>query len=170
MMKLKYIYSILILLIAITSSCQSTKNITFESFENSLIDFLIKKGEIMEHQVNDFKNKKYTIHVIGAKNGYNRNNLINGIYTFSSGFSHTRTYYLIIENDKYVILDISSREGLEISIKSTLDFCERQKYCSDITQEYISKLVGVYYTRNKNPIVWLDTNCESGVKETKDLP
>lgn len=169
-MKTKNILSILILLLSITSSCQTTKNLNFTSIEDKLIEFLIKKGDIMEHQVKSFKNKEYSIHLIGVKNGYNKDTLINGIYFFSAHISHTKTYYLIVENDNYTILDLSNREGLDVSIKNTLDFCERQKYCSDITEDYINRIIGVYYKINKNPLIKTDVNCEKETKHTKDLP
>lgn len=169
-MKTKNKLSILILFITLTSSCQSTKNIHVNTIENNLIDFLIKKGDILTHQVNDFKNKKYSIHVTGVMNGYSEEKLLNGIYHFSSGFTHTRVYYLIVEDDKHIILDLSTRESLDASIKITLDFCERQKYCSNITAEYISKLIGVYYVINKNSGLRMDVNCENDIIQKKDLP
>ena len=161
---------ILVLLLSFTSSCQTTRPISYKSIKSNLIDFLVKKGDIKEHQKHDIQNGTYNLLFIGIYNNYQNENLIDGIYSFSAPISHTKSYFLIIDKSNYTILDISTREGLDIAIKNTLDFCEKQKYCSDITEDYISRILVVYYQKNKNVHAGIDVNCENGVKETKDLP
>ncbi|WP_298139998.1 hypothetical protein [Flavobacterium sp.] len=156
---------ILIFFNSVSSSCQSAKQLTFESIENNLIDFLVIKNEIRDDQVVNFKHKKSKVYLSGIQNGYSKNELINGIYVFSAPYTHTKVFYLIVENEKYIILDVSDREGLEIAIKDILDFCERQRYCSDLTQDYVSRMIAAYYKINKNPIRRNDINCIDGVKD-----
>lgn len=169
-MKSKIIISFTILFLTLNSSCQSTKNLNIKSLQSDLIDFLVSKGEINQNQLSRIRQNESKIHIIGVLNGYSENKLKDGVYCFSASISHTRTYYLIVENETYSILDLSSRQGLENSLKSIFDFCERKKYCSDITEEYSKRIIGIYYRINKNPSAGIDVNCESGVKETKDLP
>ncbi|UPT71590.1 MAG: hypothetical protein M0D53_04290 [Flavobacterium sp. JAD_PAG50586_2] len=135
-----------------------------------MIDFLIKKGDIKDHQVHDIKNGTYKLDFFGLYNDYHNENLIDGIYSFSAPISHTKSYFLIIDKSNYTILDISTREGLDMAIKNTLDFCEKQKYCSDFTEDYISRILTVYYRKNKNPSAGIDVNCENGITSKKDLP
>ena len=169
-MKSKLIIRILMFLISFSASCQVSKSISFKSIEKNLTDFLIEKGSIMEHNVNDFRSGKHHINFSGVLNGYSKDDLINGIYVFSSGFSHSKVFYFIIENENFIILDISSKEGLNSALISTTDFCERQKYCSEITIEYTSRILGAYYVINKNPINRRDIYCIKSKNKVKDLP
>lgn len=152
-----------------TSIGQINTNFTLDSIQSNLVDFLIKKGEINENLIDEFKIKKGKIHIIGLINGYSKNKLIDGIYSFSAPISHTRTYYLIIEEEKYTILDLSNIEGLNIAISNTLSFCERKKYCSDLSKIYISGMISIFY-KNKNPTTLIEKNCEKNLKNTKELP
>lgn len=146
---------------------QSTKLITVKSIENELRDFLIEKGDIDKNKIEDFNSGKLGLIVIGLINGSVKEELLDGFYSFSLLQSHTRVYFLIIEKENYTILDLSSRDGLETSIKNTLDFCERNKYCSDLSKEYISRMITMYYKVNKNPIHKIDINCETKIRVKK---
>lgn len=169
-MRNKHLFWIIILLFSLTATGQTESKITFQSIKDNLINFLIFKGDIWENDIKDIKDGKYNINFSGIHNNYKKENLINGIYSFSAPITHTKAYFVIIENNNHFILDISTRDGLDTAISNTLDFCERNKYCSDITEDYISRLIGVYYKINKNPINRFDKNCEDGVKTVTTLP
>lgn len=169
-MKAKTYISFLVLMICFTSSCQTVKKASFASLEKKLTTFLIDNGDIHNLEVEDYKSGKRSLTIIGLYNNYNKGELLNGIYSFSQNRTHARAYFLIIDNEKYTILNLSSRKGLDEAIKNTLNFCEKNKYCVDISNDYVSRLIRVYYTINKNPNARIDINCESGVISTKDLP
>lgn len=169
-MRNKHLLWIIILLFSLSVNGQIDSKITYQSIKENLINFLIYKGDIWENDIKDIKNGKFNLNFSGVHNNYHKENLIDGIYSFSAPITHTKAYFLIIEDKNFVILDISTRDGLENAISKTLDFCERKKYCSDITEDYISRLIGVYYKINKNPINRSDKNCENGVIDTSGLP
>ncbi len=158
------------LLLSFSSSCQVTKNLSSNSIQKDLIDFLIAKGEIRDNFIKNYTENKRKIHVTGVLNRYSKDELINGIYVFSAPISHTRAYYLLVEDDKYTILDLSSKKDLDSSLSIMLDFCERQRYCSDFIEEYSKRMIGLYYRMNKNPLAGMDVNCENGLKDSNDLP
>lgn len=169
-MKSKITILIVVLLLSFSSNSQVVSRIKLSTIKNDLTEFLIQKGDIRAERAKDYRNGKFKIFVLGLYNNDNREDLLNGIYVFSAPSSHTRSHYLIIEDEKYTILDLTDRQNLEFSIKILLDFCERQRYCSDITAEYTQKMISLYYRKNKNPVNGMDVNCESGIKEIKDLP
>lgn len=163
---------LLLLMLCFNSSCQTTKNIklTFQSLENELIPFLIKNKDIEEFEKDDYTSGKKHLNIFGIQNNYYKGELKDGIYSFSQTRTHSRIYFVIIEKNKFTILDITTKIGLEESIRNTLDFCERSNYCEEITTDYISRLVRTYYKKNKNPLAGMDVNCERGINTTKDLP
>jgi hypothetical protein len=166
----RFVGLVIMLLACVTTSCQTVRKITFPNLEKELIEFLVKNGDIHNLEVEEYKNGKRRVTISGLYNDYNKGTVIDGLYSFYQNRTHARAYFLLVENNKYTILDISSRQGLDLSIKNTLDFCERNKYCVDITNDCISRIINVYYNINLNPRAGADINCESGVKDTKALP
>lgn len=169
-MKLSKIIIIIICVLPLKSIGQTLENKTFSCLEKELIKFLIEKKDILEFEVEKYKNGKSRLNISGAQNNYRKGELKDGIYIFSQTRTHVRLYFVIVEENNFTILDISNREGLEISIKNTLDFCERKKYCQKITGNYVTGLIRAYYTKNRTPTAGMDINCERGVRNTKDLP
>jgi hypothetical protein len=169
-MKTKKIIFGFIILFHFTSSCQTTKGFSSQSIEKQLTDFLISNNDIQRFEVEEYKSGKSHIKSSGIYNEYDGGPLKDGIYVFNPGRTHSRSYFVIIEKEKFTILDISTRKGLEEAIKNTLDFCERSRYCQQITKDYVSRLIGVYYNINANPDGRADRNCVYGVTDTKDLP
>lgn len=163
---------LIILLVTFVCSCkaQNVENLTYKSLKNILVDFLNSKNEINNERAIKYKSGEYKFNLRGVFNNWQEEKLKKGIYAFSSFGSHSRAYFVIVENEKYTILDISTREGLDLAIKNVLDFSEKQKYCVDITEKYISKLISVYYNINKKPGQGIDINCEKGISNTDDLP
>ncbi len=157
-------------LIAILS-CKSQKTtiVTFETLRNELVNFMVKKKDIKVEDAENYKNGHYVFNLKGVNNKLSEGKLKDGIYSFATLNSHSRAYFVIVENNHFIILDISTRNGLDEAIKNTLDYCERNKYCVDITNDYIARLMRVFYKVNKNPSNG-DTNCERGVIDTKELP
>lgn len=162
--------TLLVFLIYLNSSSQTTKELTFDSLKNELITFLIEKKDITDLEIKDYKNGKKQMCVNGVHNNYNKGVLINGIYSFYQTRTHSKVYFVIIEKNNYTILDLSNRNQLDLAIKNTLDFCDRSEYCEEITNDYISRLIRIFYRKNKNPNAGTDTNCIHGIKDTKDLP
>ena len=160
------------LIMVFCSSCkiQKTENLTFDTLSSDLITFLYKKKEINYERSEKLKSKEYSFNLRGLFNNKSKGELINGIYAFSSFNSHGRAYFVIVNNNDYTILDISTRKGLDTSIKNVLDFCEKERYCVDITNQCITSIISVYYKINKNPLNKIDVNCEHGIVNTDDLP
>lgn len=169
-MKTHKIFISLLILFHCAASCQTTKNLSFQSIEKELTDFLIRNNDIQNFELEGYQSGKTHIKISGIHNEYSGGDLKDGIYAFYQGRTHARSYFVIIEKEKFVILDISTRKGLEEAIKNTLDFCERNRYCEQITNDYVSRLIRVYYNKNINPSDSIDRNCIHGVKDTKDLP
>nr|WP_315240134.1 hypothetical protein [uncultured Flavobacterium sp.] len=167
---MKRILIILMVTLSLTSSCQTIKNIEYKTLEKELVTFLIKNGDVHNLELKEYENGNRGISIKGFFNNYQKGELINGIYIFYQNRTHARNYYVIIEGEKYTILNISSRDGLDKSIKDVLDYSDRNKLCADITEEYVTRLVAMYYRKNKNPQAGIDVNCESGVKDTIGLP
>ncbi len=149
---------------------QNTEKLTFDSIKYDLINFLVSKNELDNTRANKLKNGKDKFNLSGLFNNRKEGDLINGIYSFSVFSSHSRGYFIIVENNTFTILDISTRVGLDKAIKDVLDFSERSKYCVSISNEIITRLITVYYNKNKNPLAGFDLNCEKGVLNTDDLP
>ena len=161
---------LVILLSSLFSNSQNINSITYKELSVNLIDFLLQKKELNESTAAKLKTGEFTFNLRGAINNYKKENLINGIYAFSSFSSHKRAYFVIVEDKNYIILDLSTREGVDKAIKEVLDFSERQKYCYEITSDYISNIIRIYYNKNKNLLAGMDTNCEKGIKTNKNLP
>ncbi len=166
---MKYIILLFIFQIHSVCVCQVESKITSNSMQSILIDFLSKKGDINDFLINELRNNNGKIQIRGALNGYSKNNLIDGVYFFSAPITHTRTYYVLIDSEKYIILDLSNEENFINSVTCLLSFCDKKKYCSEIIRTYISGMTSLYY-RNKNSIKIIDENCISGINITKDFP
>jgi hypothetical protein len=160
---------IIITLLICSPFVRGQEKVTFKSLSDKLVDFLQQEREIHINDVTELKSRD-TFVLSGLFNDKKSGDLTNGFYVFSSGRSHSKVYYLIFENNTYTILNITTRQGLDTAIKNTLDFCDREKYCFEITRDCVSRLIGVYYKINKNPENRIDINCLYGVKDTKDLP
>lgn len=159
-----------IILFICATSCQTVKNINSKDLEKVLLDFLIQNGDIHKLELDDYKSGKRDISIMGFFSNTRKDALINGLYVFYQNRTHARIYYVILEDGKYTILNISSREGLDLAIKNVLDFCDKNKLCADITEQYVNRIVGMYYRKNKNPATRIDVNCERGISDTKYLP
>lgn len=135
-----------------------------------LIAFLSAQGEIDDTKLDDYYSGKREVEIIGVMNGMRGDQLKNGIYSFFVSRSHHRTFLLIIENEKSTILDIVDLDGVKRSLGDLLEFCERNKYCVEITNSYAQRLLNIYHTINKNPHTRTDQNCKNGVSDVKQLP
>ena len=159
------------IIIIATISCkgQVPAKLNFETLNVKLIDFLETNKDFNTERAERYRRKEYTLNVIGVSNNLSSGELKNGMYSFSLG-SHSRAYFVLVENQKFFILNIATREGLNDAIETTLDFCERNKFCVDITNDFIRRLIGVYYNINKNPENRSDINCVKGLNVIKKLP
>jgi hypothetical protein len=167
---MKAVYLFILVVFSISCKSQIQEKLDFKQLKVIAIDFLVEKNIIKKENAKDYKNDKYTIFLTGVLNNLSNGELKNGMYAFGTLNSHSKSFFVLIEDNKYFILDISSREGLNKSIIETLDFCERNKFCVNISTEYISRITRVYYNKNKNPLTGFDINCEKGLVNTDDLP
>lgn len=167
---MKSIIIYLMLLVFISCKSQVGEKLTFDRLKIELINFLQSKQEVDKLRVEKLKNGENILNLSGLFNSKFDGELKNGIYSFSVFSSHSRGYFVIVENESFIILDLSTREYLDDSIKNVLNFSERSEYCVGITREIISRLITVYYNKNKNTLAGFDLNCEKGIINTDDLP
>lgn len=167
---MKNIFIYLVLFFSISCKSQVSDKLTFDTLKIELINFLSSKNELDKSRAEKLKKGENSFNLNGLFNNRHDGELINGLYSFSIFSSHSKGYFVIVENNSFTILDLSSREGLDKAIKDVLDFSERSKYCVSISSDIVSRLIIVYYNINKNPLAGFDLNCEKGVINTDDLP
>ena len=158
------------LFFTISSKSQTVDQLTFDTLKIELINFLSSKKDANKPSIEKLKNNESEFILRGLFNNRRKGELINGLYSFSIFGSHTKGYFVIVENNSYTILDLSTRKGLDKSIKDVLDFSERSKYCVSISSDIVTRLITVYYNINKYPLAGIDLNCERGISITDDLP
>ena len=130
-----------------------------ESLKIELEEFLVEKNQIY--------NTNIRVNFRGIHKNQVDENLKNGIYVFNNGSTHSLSFFVIVDNNSYSILDVSKFKGLKDSIERTLEFSKKQDYCTEIIKDYVSRMVNVYFTVNKNPRSRLNKNCEFDLKPTK---
>ena len=168
---MKYILLFLISTTIFNCQSQNQQRLTYDGLKPHLVDFLISKKEINKERAENLKSGKHTFGLYGAfKRKPHKEELVNGMYLFSPMASHSRYYFVLVENKNFIILDISNRKGLDKSISVSLDYCERQKYCVEVTNEIVKMLLDTYYNKNKNPHAGHDLNCKNGAINLDDLP
>lgn len=166
----KIIY--LVIMICFSQISTSQEKLTFEKLRVELTTYLLQHGEMLRSEVEDYKNGERQINLIGVHNNFAKGGLINGVYSFSLTRTMARGYFVIVDNSEYTILDITTRDGLDKSIKLLLDFCDKYNYCETIVTDYVGRLTRVYYNLNKWKGQRTDLNCEEGrgIIDTKSLP
>lgn len=92
------------------------------------------------------------------------------MYTFSSLISHTRTYFILVDNDHYDILKLDDRKELDIALLRILDFCEEKRICVDIKNKYIQRIIDVYYNVNRLVDNEFDIDCYDYEEQKRNLP
>lgn len=141
------------------SFCQGAKKLTLESLKLELAEFLVEKNQI--------KSNDKRVSFRGIYKNRVDENLISGIYVFNNGSTHSLSFFVIVDNNSYIILDISTLQGLKDSIEKTLEFANKQNYCTEIIEDYINRLIAVHFTVNRNPRTLWNKNCEFEIKPTK---
>ncbi|TRW21459.1 hypothetical protein FMM05_20115 [Flavobacterium zepuense] len=151
---------------------QNSQELTFGKLQSDLAEYLFQKKEMNANQIEKHEKGIGTVLVNGIHNNIYEGKVINGIYAFSLTGTMSKSYFLIVDEKRYIILDITTREGLDKSISLILDFCDKYKYCETITTDYVGRLVRVYYNLNKWPGQRTDLNCEEGrgVTDIQGLP
>lgn len=132
---------LIILLASNLSFCQETEKLTVESLKLELAEFLVKKNQI--------KSNDKRVNFSGIHKNQVDENLKSGIYVFNNGSTHSLPFFVIVNNNSFNILDISNFQGLKDSISKTLDFAKKQNYCSEIIQDYISRLINVHFNEKE---------------------
>lgn len=162
----------LFLLFTVSLAAQTKDSLTFEKLKVGVHEYLKENDELYKMESALRPNKKVNISVIGAANLIQQGSVLDGLYGFSINTTLAKAYFLIVDGNVYKILDITTRDKLDTSIKELLDFCDKKKYCETIISNYVSRLVGVYYNINKWQGQTRDLNCEEGrgVNSTTGLP
>jgi DNA polymerase III delta prime subunit len=160
-----------ILIFACSCSSQNIQRLTFEKLKIETLNFLVKKSELKKERYEKFKSGEYNAYVLkGVINNLKEDKVLDGMYVFYLIDEYSKKYFVLVKENNYVILDVSTRFYLDESIKITLDYCEKNKYCVNLINEYIPILVKAFYSTNKNPMNGHDVNCENGVNDLKTLP
>jgi len=168
-MKKIIIFSIILILQVLTCLGQE-KSISKKILMPQLVSFLNQQSEIKDYELVGFNKGERELEIYGSMNNYRKDEFIDGVYTFYNSVTHHKTYFLLIDNGEFKILNIATLDGVKKSMTDLIDFCERKKYCGEITNEYVTKLLVTYTKINKKPNNRVDNNCKSGVKDVKDLP
>src|SRR5690606_27875315 len=90
----------------------------------------------------------------------------------SNGSNHNYIFYVLIDENSFKILDISTFHGLKESINQFLFFADKQNYCEQIINDYLSRFLNVHYNINRNPRNRINRNCEyesRSIKSTFDI-
>ncbi len=138
---------------------QPTKKLTLDSLKLELAKFLVEK-----HQIKDVTQN---VNFYGLHSDKVDENLKKGIYAFKPSWNHSSIFFVIIEDNTFDILDISTLQGLKESINKTLVFSDKMNYCVEIIDDYISRLINVHYTFNKYPRSLINPNCKFEQEPTK---
>lgn len=163
---------LLFIVFSLNINAQDKHKLTFEKLNSDLSSYLHDKGDMNSSQLKKYKEGKLNIAINGVHNNVSKGEVINGIYAFSLNGTMARGYFLIVDNNEYTILDITTRDELDRSIKLLLDFCDKYNYCETIITDYVGRLTRVYYNLNKWKGQRTDLNCEEsrGVIDTRGLP
>lgn len=145
-------------------------NLNRNNVKIKLVDFLLEKNEIDTERAIKYKNGNYSFFFAGVINDYKQKELKEGIYMFGTLISHTRVYFLIVKDNKYEILDLTTRGDLDNAIVKILNFCEEKHICVDIKNEYINRIVSVYYNINRFVNNEFDVDCYDFEEQKKNLP
>ncbi|WP_299223558.1 hypothetical protein [uncultured Aquimarina sp.] len=163
----KTLLLILILFVSSISYSQETKKISFDDLKIELENFLVEKNQIRYLEKDSVKIGR--LYIGGIHNKLLDKQLKNGIYVFNNNSTHSLSFFVIIENNSYDILDISTLSGLIESAKKVIVFSNKQNYCYEITIDYLSRLIGVHYNINRNPRYIGNKNCKSELKPIKSI-
>lgn len=136
----------------------------------ALVDFLFERNEVDKRSAVEYKRGNYTFYFVGVINDYMEDELKDGIYEFGTLASHTRVYFVTINEGKYEILDLKNREDLNRTLLRVLDFCEEKRLCVDIIKEYTQRVLHVYYNVNRFVDNEFDIDCYDYEEQKKNLP
>lgn len=164
---------ICLLFIPLIAIAQSKEKLTFEKLNKELHDYLSKNDELYIVQNKNHKITDGSISIMGIHNyDSSKTELIDGVYAFSMNITMAKVYLVLIEGNEFKILDFRTRENLDKSLVSLLDFCDKHKYCEKITTDYVSRMVRAFYNLNKWENQRADLNCEDGrgINDIKKLP
>lgn len=147
-----------------------SQNLSREEVKEDLIEFLYNRKEISLERAEAYRNNEAVFYLRGVINMNKEEFLRDGMYTFSSLISHTRTYFILVDNDHYDILKLDDRKELDIALLRILDFCEEKRICVDIKNKYIQRIIDVYYNVNRLVDNEFDIDCYDYEEQKRNLP
>ena len=165
---MKNIALIFFMLLANFIGCQVQVKTDLAKVEEKVTKLLLKNEELSKLERQRIKDKEGVFVIGGLYNKIKPDSLIEGIYSISRG-NHSKIFFMIYEKEEVQILDVSSSESLVQSIKRLLEFSFRKNYCTEIINDYLVRLMGGYYSINKNLNTKLDTNCKYNKPPTKSI-
>lgn len=146
---MRNIIALIFILLSNTTSCISQNRAELDSVRKVVAKFLLDKGEWKDQQYSKYIETGKGFSIRGIYNKLNSEKLKEGIYWVYRG-THTREYFLLYKNKETNILDISTQEELSKSIGKILKYFSKQEFCVEIINEYLSKMIGIHYSINKN--------------------
>ncbi|MFT3796523.1 hypothetical protein [Flavobacterium sp.] len=168
---MKNITLALVFMITFSGLSQKSEKLTFNELKNEVIDFMVANKNMQLEMAEKYKSGEYNTFILtGSINQQKEGDLKDGLYQFAPLASHQQVYFVLVEKDNFEILDLSTRKQLDEAIIKVLDFCERKKFCYEISSSYTSVLIKFFYNRNKNPLNGYDVNCGDKKIGLQDLP
>ncbi len=149
MINIKNNITLIFILLLSIGSCRSQHNVELDSVKKVVAKFLLDKGEWNDQQHSKYIKTEKGFSIRGIYNKLNSEKLKEGIYWIYRG-THTREYFLLYEDEKTSILDISTQEELSKSINKALEYFAKRGFCIEIINEYLSKIIRIHYSINKN--------------------
>ncbi len=145
---------------------QTASNIQYEKLKASIIDDLYEIQFIDASWREKLKDGSYTLHISGALNNTFDDKLKVGVYIF---ILKNYTFFLLINENNYQILDFRDKHGLDMSLLRLFEFCDNRHYCIDIISTYVTKLITIY-SEQKDISKGMDINCRNGIRDSRILP
>ena len=149
----------ILLVFSILGSCTSQNISEHKLVKNEIASFLWKNGHIDDGKHQQYLETGEGFTIDGFYNHLFDSELIDGVYRIDTS-SHSLVFFFIYENKKVDILDISNFSGLLEAIEKVVNYSNKNKFCYEITNDYVLRLMATYYTGNKNLKNYRDPNCE----------
>ena len=147
-------------------SAQGSLTLTLEKLKEGLTAFLVEKKQIITRANSKSFGK---INLYGLHNTHVNTIPKNGVYGFNNGSVNKLSFFVIVDNNKYQILDLSTLGGFKDATSKILNFSSKKNYCKEIVTDYMSRLLNVYYKVNRNPRNYKTNNCVWPNKSAKSI-
>lgn len=131
--------------------------LTADKLKDGLAEFLVEKKQIKVMANNTQFGK---INLSGVHHKLVSTLPKSGIYSFNNGLPSGLCYFVIVQNNNYEILDVSTIRGLNDALKKVLRFSDKKNFCKEIITDYTFRLINTHYNINDNPRTYKTDHCE----------